>query len=64
MDRLLTRQELAERLGVSAQTVDRMAARGDIRVHRVGKAPRFLWSEILQDTAEQPVSMAQALRRV
>ncbi len=62
-ERMLSRRELAERLGVSMDTVDRMVARRELRVHRVGKAPRFLWSEIVQDTAEQPVSMAAALRR-
>lgn len=64
MERMLTRRELAERLGVSVDTVDRETAKGVFRVHRIGKAPKYLWSEIVQDTAEQPVSLAQALRRV
>ena len=68
MEHLLTRRELAERLGVSIDTVDRETARGKFRVHRIGKAPKYLWSEILEDTREVSMSDAQAinaaLRRV
>jgi excisionase family DNA binding protein len=64
MERMLTRRELAERLGVSVDTVDRETAKGAFRVHRIGTVPKYLWSEIVKDTEEQPVSLAQALRRV
>lgn len=63
MERMLTRTELAEQLGVTTRSVDRMVARGQIRVHRVGHDPRFLWSEILEDTKETPVSLSAALSR-
>lgn len=64
METMLTRTELAERLRVTVRTVERMTARGEIRVHRVGRDPRYLWSEVVQDTEERPVSLTQALRRV
>jgi excisionase family DNA binding protein len=64
MERMLTRRELAERLSVTVRTVERMMARGDLRIHRVGADARFLWSEVIEDTREKPVSLAQALRRV
>lgn len=63
-ERMLSPRELAAQLHVSLATVNRMVARGELRVHRVGKAPRFLWSEIVEDTAEEPVSMARAIRRI
>lgn len=63
MERLLTRHQLALQLGVSANTVDRMAARGELRVHRIGKAPRYRWSEVLTDTEEPSLSSACAVNR-
>lgn len=61
---MLTRRELAARLRVSVMTVDRMMANGSIRVHRIGRDPRFLWSEVVKDTEETLPSVSQALRRV
>lgn len=52
---MLTRQEVAARLRVTPKTVDRMTLRGELRVHRVGRFPRYLWREVLEDTAEPTV---------
>lgn len=39
--RLLTRIDVAERLGVSMKTVDRMLRRGELRAIRLGAAVRI-----------------------
>ena len=52
---MLTRTEVAARLRIDPSTVDRMTARGELRTHRVGRFPRYLWSEILADTEQVPV---------
>lgn len=62
--RQMSRQEAAQALGVSIDTLDRLTARGEIRVHRVGRAPKYLWEELLKDTETQPLTVTQALRRV
>lgn len=62
--RLLSRQEAAQALGVSIDTLDRLTARGEVRVHRVGRAPKYLWTELLKDTEAQPLSVTSALRRI
>lgn len=68
MEPMLTRQELAARLHVSVDTVDRETAKGTWRVHRVGRSPRYVWSEIVADTAEASMTdgaaVARALRSV
>jgi excisionase family DNA binding protein len=38
---LLGRREVAALLGVSVRTVNRLAARGDLEVLRIGRAARF-----------------------
>ena len=63
-ERMLTRRELAERLHVTVKTVGKMMARGELRVHRVGADPRFLWSEVVEDTREVSMSDAQAVGKV
>ena len=54
-DELLTRMELAARLKASPKTIDRMTRRGELRVHRVGRSPRYDWAEVLADTAQATV---------
>jgi|CXWL01.1.fsa_nt_gi excisionase family DNA binding protein len=54
-EELLTRMELAARLKVAPKTIDRMTRRGELRVHRVGRAPRYAWAEVLADTAQATV---------
>jgi excisionase family DNA binding protein len=39
--RLLTRSDVAERLGVSTKTVDRLLQRGELRAIRLGAAVRI-----------------------
>ncbi len=63
-ERMLSRTQAAERLAVSPFTLDRMAARGEVRVHRVGRYPRYLWSELVEDTREQLPEVERELRRV
>lgn len=64
----LTPRELAALLKVSVDTVRRLQLRGTIRVHRVGRWPRYLYSEVRQDTAEVSLvdqrSVDRALYRV
>lgn len=68
VERLLSRQELAQALGVSPDTVKRETARGKLRVHRIGRLVRYRYSEALADTAEAPMTgpaaVARALRQV
>jgi len=65
---MLTRKEAAARLKVAVLTLDRMTARGEVRVHRVGRCPRYLWSELVEDTREESMvdeqAVQKALRRV
>lgn len=46
MTRLLTTNEVAEILGVSARTVRRLIASGQLRPVYVGRLPRFTEAEI------------------
>lgn len=45
-DNLLDRQQLADVLGVSRATVDRLRKRPGFPAHRVGDAPRFVAGEV------------------
>ncbi len=50
---VLTTKELAAKLGLSAQTVRRMANAGQIPALRTGKDYRYSWSAVL-DVLRQP----------
>jgi excisionase family DNA binding protein len=39
--RLLTRQEVADHLGVSTRTITRLLERGELRCVRIGRSTRF-----------------------
>ncbi len=41
LERLLRRREVAELLGVSVRTVNRLAERGELEVVRIGRGARF-----------------------
>lgn len=58
---MLTRNEVAALLQVAPGTVDRMTKRGEIRVHRAGRCPRYVWAEVLADTT--PVSINERVRQ-
>ena len=63
VEKMLSRKEAAQRLGVSPFTLDRMAARGEVRVHRVGRYPRYLWAELVEDTREESMSDERAVTK-
>ena len=47
---LLTREEVAERLSVHANTVYNWARAGHIRQHKIGPhRVRYVWTEVLED---------------
>lgn len=46
--RLLTKRELAERLGVSCRTLDDWQRRGRICYFKIGKACRYRWDDVLE----------------
>ncbi len=52
-DKLLTIQELANKLTVSVQTVYYWVSRGEIPVVKVGKHNRFIFSEVLNAFKEK-----------
>ena len=54
---VLTTKELASKLGLSAQTVRRMANAGQIPALRTGKDYRYSWSAVL-DVLRQPHPIA------
>lgn len=58
---MLTVKEVAALLRCHPKTVERMTARGELRVHRLGRAPRYLWSEVVADTRERIPTPGQAL---
>ena len=45
---------VAERLGVSAHTINRKAKQGELPSHRVGKSYRFNLREVLEFTKTKP----------
>lgn len=54
-NRLLTKTEVAARLGVSERTVDRLVKAGELRKHPLAKQPKFTIQEIDRYLAgEQP----------
>jgi excisionase family DNA binding protein len=55
---VLTTKELAAKLGLSAQTVRRMANSGQIPALRTGKDYRYSWSAVL-DVLRQPHPIAR-----
>ncbi|WP_182885182.1 helix-turn-helix domain-containing protein [Microbispora sp. H10885] len=54
---VLTTKELAAKLGLSAQTVRRMASAGQIPALRTGKDYRYSWNAVL-DVLRQPHPIA------
>ncbi|MFG1827530.1 helix-turn-helix domain-containing protein [Microbispora hainanensis] len=54
---VLTTKELAAKLGLSAQTVRRMASAGQIPALRTGKDYRYSWNAVL-DVLQQPHPIA------
>ncbi|MEV4296057.1 helix-turn-helix domain-containing protein [Microbispora rosea] len=54
---VLTTKELAAKLGLSAQTVRRMAGAGQIPALRTGKDYRYSWNAVL-DVLRQPHPIA------
>ena len=46
MEPMLTKEQVAARLGVKPETVAKWANAGRVPVHRVGRRLRFFWSEI------------------
>jgi excisionase family DNA binding protein len=61
-ERWLTSRELGELVGVGDTTLEAMAARGEIPHVRVGKALRFLPSEVLQALRERHTDHRTAAR--
>lgn len=51
-DRFLTKQEVAQRLGIRPRTVAVWAREGRLPVYRVGRYLRFKWSEVERFLAE------------
>ena len=44
--KFINKKQVAETLGVSARSIDRLVARGDLKKHKVLGAVRFLLSDV------------------
>ena len=56
---MIAKEEVARLLGITADSVARMANDGRLPAHRVGRRLRFFWSEIRAQISANKVGGAQ-----